>query len=252
MRKLLIVGSLVLLGGCSSVPDQTAVEDEGDPRDPLESINRPIYNFNMNVLDKYLLRPASVFYRDYIPSPVRTGLHNASDNLSEPASAVNNLLQGNGQDSLRNLGRFLVNSTFGVVGVFDVAQMWGVPAKQDKFGEVLGSYGIGNGPYLMLPGMGPTTLRDTSGKYVDSAYWPLAAFAFWPTIVKAGLDGLHSRAALLDQEKLLNDSLDPYSFVKESYFQHQQFKLYDGQPPEEEPSEEDDALLDEFMDELDG
>ena len=250
MRKYLTIGCVALLAGCSTVPDRGDSETRSDPRDPLESVNRPIYDFNMDVLDRYLLRPASVFYRDYIPTPVRSGLHNASNNLSEPSSAVNNLLQGNGQDSLRNLGRFLVNSTFGIVGLFDVAERWGVPAKYDEFGEVLGSYGVGDGPYLMLPAMGPSTVRNSAGDYVDGLYWPLAGWALWPTLVKAGLDGLHARAELLDQDKLLKESLDPYGFVKESYLQNQQFKLYDGEIPDEQPSEEEDELLDDFMDEL--
>lgn len=216
--------------------------------DPLEGLNRELYDFNMT-LDKHVYRPVTVFYVEYVPEPARKGAINFVRNLDEPSSAVNNLLQGNWSDSANNVGRFLVNSTVGVVGVMDVAAHLGMQRKLDTFGEVLGSYGTGNGAYLMLPVRGPTSVREEVGDYVDDLYWPLATLTFWPKVVQWAIKGLDARAQLVEREKMLESSLDPYLFVREAYFQHREFKVHDGELPQSALPENED-YLDDYLDEL--
>lgn len=233
----------------SNQPAPQVEELEEENWDPLEGINREIYDFNMNVLDKHIYRPVTVFYVDYVPEPAREGIDNFIRNLDEPSSAVNNLLQGNWNDSAKNVGRFVVNSTVGVAGVIDVASYLGMQRKLDTFGEVLGKYGVGDGPYLMLPVVGPSSVREEVGDYVDDLYWPLATLSFWPRVAQWAFKGLDARSRLIEQERLLENSLDPYLFVREAYFQNQEFQVYDGKVPQkQEPANED--YLDDYLDEL--
>ncbi|MBW8190769.1 VacJ family lipoprotein [Neiella marina] len=220
-----------------------------DPRDPIEDLNRVFYRFNFNVLDPYFFRPLTVAYVDYVPELAREGINNFVLNFEEPSSAVNNLLQGKGGDSANNAGRFVINSTVGILGIVDVAQYFGMERKLDEFGEVLGYYGVSDGPYLMLPAMGPSSVREEAGDYVDNAYWPLAKIGFWPKLLMGVFKGLYARAQLLEQDGFLETSLDPYLLVKESYFQHVRYQVYDGQLPDVEA--EDDAFLEDYLDEID-
>ncbi|TKB55552.1 VacJ family lipoprotein [Ferrimonas aestuarii] len=219
-----------------------------DERDPWEGVNRSIWYFNYQILDKKLFRPVVYFYADYVPEGARNGLDNFLHNLEEPSSAVNNLLQGKGGWAANATGRFLINSTLGVVGIFDVASNMGLERKQDEFGEVLATWGVPDGPYLMLPVLGPSTIRDEVGDYVDGLYFPYANFTFWQSAARWALDGLSTRSKLIGQEAILDNSLDPYSFVKEGYYQYVAYSIYDGNPPIQEDDEE---LLEEYLDELD-
>ncbi|MCM2679007.1 MlaA family lipoprotein [Echinimonas agarilytica] len=220
-----------------------------DNRDPLEDLNRVIFDFNFNVLDKYIYRPTTVFYIDYVPDFGKEGINNVIRNIDEPSSAVNNVLQGNWSDSANNVGRFAINTTVGLVGFIDVASYMGMERKLDEFGEVLGHYGVDDGPYLMLPVIGPSSVREEVGDYVDDLYWPLSTLSFWPKLLRWGFKGLYTRAQLIDQEQMLYNSLDPYSFVKEGYFQYMRYRVYDGKLPEVEP--ENDDFLDDYLDEID-
>ncbi len=256
-KRVLIVTLFLsfCLAGCAAKPkpadeqdtNEQVHHDYSDPRDPLESFNRVMFDFNYNVLDKHRVRPVTLFYVNYIPDPAKEGTNNFIRNLDEPSSAVNNLLKGNWDDSARSFSRFLINSTVGFFGVVDVAASMGMPRKLDSFGEVMGKYGVDSGAYLMIPGYGPTTIREEAGDYVDDLYLPLSALTFWHKLVRWGLKGLYSRAQLIEQEQMMENSLDPYGFVKEAYFQYKEFKIHDGQIPEAEP--EDDSYLDEFLDE---
>ncbi|NRA61682.1 MAG: VacJ family lipoprotein [Psychrobium sp.] len=222
---------------------------DADRSDPFDDFNRVMWDLNYDYLDKYLLRPTAVFYKDYIPRPMQSGIYNAATNLDEPSSTVNNMLQGNVEDSGNALARFLINSTAGLFGLFDVASKIGLARKQDEFGEVLATYGVNDGPYLMLPGIGPTTIRHEVGDFVDGQYYPLANFNLWTGLGIAAIKGIHGRAQLIDKEALLEGSLDPYSFVKEAYYQQRLYDIYDGDVPEiEEPEDDDD---DDFDDEFD-
>ena len=242
--------SVLILGGCASrqAVDQQA-EHSGDPRDPIENVNRAMWDFNYDVLDEYILRPATVVYVDYMPGFARTGLLNMATNLEEPSNSVNNLLQGKVDGSLVSLGRFVINSTIGLLGAIDVATEMGLEVQEEEFGEVLGVYGVGTGAYLMVPAMGPNDLRSGVGQVVDSAYFPLADLNFYTSFLRAGIKALEGRAALIEQEKVLEQSLDPYAFVKNAYFQNLEFKVTDGKGKDDELSEEDEDI-DDLLDDL--
>ena len=240
--------STLTLSGCSST--QNIQASEGDPKDPLESINRPFWTFTWDYADKYVLKPSSQAYVNHVNPEVRTGLYNMALNLNEPSTIINNLLQGKFTNAAKSTGRFVLNSTIGILGIFDPASDFGWTRKQEEFGEVLGTYGVSDGPYLVVPAMGPSSVREEVGDYVDRYYWPLAIIDFWPNLLRAGVIGLEVRASLTEQEQLVNDSLDSYEFVKNAYFQNMKYKVYDGQPPIEVDEESDEAL-DAYMDEFD-
>lgn len=249
LRYLFILMALVMTG-CSSTP--TSETTASGPSDPFESINRPFWSFTWDYADKYVLKPTSQAYVANVNEDVRSGLYNMAMNLNEPSAIINNLLQGKFSDAAKSTGRFVLNSTIGLLGIFDPASDFGWGRQQEEFGEVLGSYGVGDGPYIVLPAMGPTSLREEVGDYVDRYYWPLAVIDFWPNLLRVGVLALEQRAQLVDQEQLINDSVDSYEFVKNAYFQNMKYKVYDGNPPIEidESEEELEAFMDEF-DEID-
>jgi phospholipid-binding lipoprotein MlaA len=248
-KKLTIVLLALFITACSSTPSSDD-ESVGDPKDPLESINRPFWTFTWDYADKYVFKPTSQAYVEYMPTGFRTGLHNVALNLNEPSAVINSLLQGKFNEAGKSTGRFVLNSTIGLFGFFDPASDFDWARNQDEFGEVLGSYGIADGPYLVVPGLGPSSVREEVGDYVDSYYWPLAVIDFWPNIFRQAVLGLEQRAALSDQEKIINDSIDTYEFVKNAYFQNMEYKVYDGNPPIVIDDENEDEI-DGFLDELD-
>ena len=274
--KVLLVSMMLLLGGCSSMNDaklaaaqsyvhgendangeggsENGVEyyDDTDPRDPLEDFNRPIFDFNWKVLDSYILKPMATGYGNYVPAPVRTGLLNVVLNLEEPVNLINDILQFKIKDAGVTTGRFLINSTIGILGIFDVAGKLGLDRKEEDFAQTLGVWGVDQGAYLMLPGVGPTTAKDLTGDLVDTA-----AFGFnmlsWPqSLLKLTIKTLDTRVDLMSQEQLLNDAIDPYLFTKEIYLQRQEYKLYDGDVPEsvDEFEDIDEDELDEEDEDL--
>jgi phospholipid-binding lipoprotein MlaA len=238
----------------SNEVDSSELAIEADPRDPIESINRPVFDFNWKVLDEYVLRPVAVGYGEYVPTPVRTGLLNIALNLEEPANLANNLLQLKVKDAGISTGRFLINSTLGLFGMFDVAEEIGLKRQEEDFGQTLGVWGVDHGAYLMLPGYGPSTAKDLTGDVVDATTFALGFLSLPQSLLKTTIKLLDTRVDLISQEQLLNDSVDPYLFTKELYFQRQEYKLYDGNVPESEDdfSEFDDEDFDdEDMDDED-
>lgn len=244
-KNLLLVLFLSVLSGCASTSTSNDEFDESDPRDPLESINRDMWTFNWEVLDKHLLRPAAVGYQTVMPKPARKGLYNVALNLEEPATAINSVLQLKFKKAGVSTGRFLVNSTLGIFGLFDLASEIGLKREQEDFAQTLGTWGVGYGPYLMVPGRGPTTVKGTVGDLVDGAYFPLAALEFGPNLARIAISALETRVQLMEQENLLYESLDSYTFMKEIYFQRENFQLYDGEVPIEEEEEFEDFPEDE-------
>ncbi|TMP33912.1 MlaA family lipoprotein [Pseudoalteromonas rubra] len=238
-KKLVGAALALILSGCAQVP-----EEKQDPRDPLQSLNRPLYDFNMDVLDAYILRPAAKGYIAITPAPVRSSLVNFTTNLAAPTDAVNAALQAKPGDAGVNVARFLVNTTVGIFGLFDVAKTLGLEHKDEDFGQTLGVWGVGDGAYLMIPGYGPSTARNLTGDIVDNVVLPEIALSTPQTILVFALRAVEARASLMSQEKLLNESLDPYIFLKDVYFQRQLYELHDGNPPvEEEPEEFDEDFL---------
>lgn len=248
-QKTIIVLLSLAISACSSTPSADE-ENSYDSIDPLESINRPFWTFTWDYADKYVLKPTSQAYVDYMPEGLRTGLHNVALNLNEPSAVVNSLLQGKFSEAGKSTGRFLLNSTIGLFGFFDPASDFDWSRNHEEFGEVLGTYGVGNGPYLVVPALGPSSVREEVGDYVDRYYWPLAVIDFWPNLLRQAVLGLEQRAALSDQEQIINDSIDSYEFVKNAYFQNMKYKVYDGNPPIVIDDESEDEI-EGFLDELD-
>ncbi|HSG51778.1 MAG TPA: VacJ family lipoprotein [Rheinheimera sp.] len=255
--RLLCVCSMLIISGCASKPEPKnnseatpAGQAYVDERDPLEAINRPIWDFNYDLLDKYVLRPATVGYMTVVPKPAREGLVNAADNLSEPGSFVNGVLQAKPSSAAVSAGRFLVNSTLGLFGLFDVASHIGLAERQEDFGQTLAVWGVGDGAYLMIPAMGPNTVRDATGRVVDNLYFPLALLNTPASIIRSAIGALDAREQAMSMENLLEESLDPYAFVKEAYYQRLEFKIYDGNPPKPAEPEVDEAELDDLLDGL--
>jgi phospholipid-binding lipoprotein MlaA len=174
MRKIRLMGAFVLglaAAGCAATGPQTDAETV-TVSDPLENVNRFFFDLNQR-LDRHVARPAATAYKDTVPQPVRGSLHNVLDNLGGPATFANDLLEARFENAGIAAGRFLVNSTIGVAGIFDVATDWGLPAGNRDFGETLGTYGVPPGPYLVLPLRGSTDLRDFAGNYLDGYATPL-------------------------------------------------------------------------------
>lgn len=231
---------------------QVVMEEDFSTADPFEVINRPMWDFNWNVLDKYLLRPVTQVYIDYTPNILQEGFRNAVLNLDEPATFFNSLLQFKVQDAVETSGRFAINTTMGVLGVFDVATSMGIERRDETFGQTLAVWGVPDGPYFVLPFLGPTTTADFVGRVVDSMYFPTTILGKNERFIVLGLKVGTTRAILMDQNDLIDSSLDSYSFMKEIYYQRQTFRDFDGQPPEEELPEFEDDEFDESDFESDG
>lgn len=218
--------------------------------DPFEGFNRAMWDLNYNYLDPYIARPVSLAYVDYVPSPVRTGLMNFISNLEEPASMVNSIIMLEGKQAVTHFNRFWINSTFGLAGLIDIATAADIRKPSNRaFGDAMGFYGMGNGPYFMVPMYGPVTLREGVGDTVDGLYFPLNLLSFWQSLGKWALEGMEDRAALVNQEGILKDSPDPYVFTRDAYLQNKAFRATGGVSVDTEPQGEE--YLDDFMDEID-
>ncbi|ATZ95179.1 MULTISPECIES: phospholipid-binding lipoprotein MlaA [Dickeya] len=222
-----VVLASALLAGCAS--SKTSAPEQRS--DPLEGFNRTMFGFNYNVLDPYVVRPAAVVWRDYMPQPARNGLTNFFVNLSEPATMVNYFAEGKPYQAMIHFNRFFLNTLLGMGGLIDVAAMANPKlAKEEphRFGSTLGHYDVGYGPYLVLPGYGSATLREDGGGVVDTLYPPLSYLTFWMSAGKWAVEGLETRARLLDSDGLLRNSSDPYLMVRDAYFQRHDFLANDG------------------------
>ncbi len=248
---LISLTGLLLLGGCASQQNTAEkTQQYADSKDPLESFNRIMWDFNYEILDEYVLRPTAVAYVDYMPQIARTGLLNMAENLEEPSNSLNNLLQWKLDGTFISLGRFLLNSSLGLLGVIDIASEIGLETQEEEFGEVLGKWGVGTGPYLMIPALGPSDVRSSVGDFVDTSYSPMDGLNFYLGFLRVGIKALEGRASVIQQEQQLSSSTDPYAFVKSAYFQNLKFKVLDGKivKSEEEAALEDD--IDAFLDNL--
>lgn len=221
---VLTVAFACVLGGCAS---------RGDPRDPMESFNRSMFAFNEG-LDKALLKPVAQGYEAVTPAPLRTAVGNFFGNINDIFVGVNNILQGKLQDGGSDFGRVAINTTFGILGIFDVATVFGIEKHEEDFGQTLGRWGLGDGAFLMLPVLGPSTLRDAVGKVGDMAADPVANT--YPVIHRntaRGLRLINNRADLLPAEPALEDAAlgDKYAYIREAYLQRRRNLIYDGRPP---------------------
>jgi len=214
------------LSGCASTAN--------NPKDPWEGFNRAMFSFNEGV-DKAVLKPVAQGYDYVLPQPVQTGVGNFFGNIADVFIAVNNLLQGKPAEAVSDTGRFLVNTTIGVLGVFDVASSMGLEKHDEDFGQTFGRWGVGDGPYVVWPFIGSRNVRDTVGYAVDVAVDPVWNIDHVPTRNSlAALRIVDTRASLLPAEKVINDAaLDKYSYMRDAYVQHRKSVIYDGNPPRE-------------------
>jgi phospholipid-binding lipoprotein MlaA len=218
----------VLSTGCATGPN-------ANPKDPLEPMNRSISRFN-DSLDENVLKPVATSYQDVTPDLVQKGVHNVFNNLSDIWSTVNNGLQLKGRDTAESLMRSVVNTVFGIYGVFDVATPIGLQRHPEDFGQTLGAWGVPNGPYVVLPLFGPSTLRDTAGMPVDTSVDYVRNLDHIPTRNSAiALRVVDKRANLLGASNLLSEAaIDKYSFTRDAYLQYRRNQVFDGNPPDED------------------
>ena len=227
IRVFLLVSCVFSLGGC-------ATTGSGDPRDPFEGFNRGVYSFNQSV-DKAIFDPIGKVYQAITPDFVDRGVTNFFSNLNDIAVVVNDLLQFKINQALSDATRFIFNSTIGIFGFFDVSSHMDLPKHDEDFGQTLATWGIGSGPYIVVPFFGPTTVRDATGFIVDRGVLN-PVFYVDDDLLKASLLSLNYvdfKADLLSAKKLLGDAaLDEYEFVKNAYFEKRQNQINDGAVPD--------------------
>lgn len=242
---------LLAVAGCAIAPPRTD--------DPLEHVNRKVYKFD-NQLDKAVIRPVAVGYRKITNPPLRRSVSDFFTNIHMPITVANDLLQARPGKAIQGTGRFLVNLTLGLGGFFDPASQLGLPLDDTDFGITLARWGVPEGDYLVLPFVGPSTVRDVWRLPVDGYFFdPLAIYS--RTHSDSGLEYLPQaiylvtlRARAIDAESFLQSAYDPYVFVRDAYRQRRLYKLYDGSPPDsliermqglDEKGFDPDKLLDE-------
>ncbi|WP_230411871.1 MlaA family lipoprotein [Denitromonas iodatirespirans] len=224
-RALAALLATVAVAGCATA---------GDPRDPWEGYNRAMYSFNEGV-DKAVFKPLAIGYDEVAPLPVKAAVGNFFGNIEDLWTGLNNLLQGKGGDGAADIGRVLINTTVGILGVFDVATEMGMEKRDEDFGQTLAVWGVSDGPYFVVPFFGPRTLRDAvalpADLYGNSWVQPADIAARNTT---TGLKMVHARASLLGADRAATQgSLDKYAYIRDFYLQQRRYEIYDGQPPRE-------------------
>jgi phospholipid-binding lipoprotein MlaA len=236
-RVSLLSLCLLLLSGCATLPP-----GKRDPRDPWERMNRATYRFN-DVFDRAIARPVARGYRK-TPQFVQTGVHNFFTNIDYTIVILNDLLQGQIRPFLSDTGRLVINTTFGIGGLFDPATGMGIDRNDRDLGQTLGKWGVKKGPYLVLPILGPSDVRDAFGRlgddfstprqYIRNLYWDYGLFL---------LEAIDTRARLLETTNMVERAYDPYAFLRNAYLQNRDFKVNGGRSKSEE--EEEQRLLEE-------
>ena len=234
----IIVLQLTLLGGCAS--QQVTLTDP--ERDPWEAYNRKIHSFNMG-LDRVILSPVAKGYDIIMPDAPQRGVRNFFKNLAYPVTFINLILQGKFEDSLTATGRFLMNSSVGVLGFFDVATKVDIPKFDEDFGQTLAVWGWKDSRYLVMPLFGPYTARDFIGRGFYGYFHPVSyAVREYNNYIPLVVDLITLRAELLPFQAELDAASDPYVLVRDVWLQNREFKIYDGDPPQVDY----DALLEEY------
>lgn len=239
--RLLIVLFVLALSACATL------DGPPDERDPFERYNRSVHAFNENV-DRAILQPLARGYQAATPRPVNRSISNFFSNIGDVWVMINNLLQGKPRHALSDMQRIVWNSTAGIGGLFDVASHMDLPKHNEDFGQTLGVWGVGPGPYMVLPLLGPSTLRDTSGRVVqwshDTLYHVVDDRRTWAYL--SALNLIDQRAALLHTTRLIDSaSIDSYAFMRDGYLQRREYLIHDGNPPQEafDPFADDDLPL---------
>lgn len=243
-RTLSLVLCLLLLCGCAALPP-----GKRDPRDPWERMNRTTYKFN-DKFDKAIATPVARAYRK-TPQFMQTGVHNFFTNLDYTVVILNDLLQGQIKPFGKDTARLVINTTVGIGGLFDPASKWGLERNDRDLGQTFGKWGVKTGPYVVIPFLGPSDVRDTFGRigddfssprqYIRNPYWNYGLFL---------LQTIDTRARLLDATAIANSAYDPYAFIRNAYLQNRDFKVNGARPQNEEEQEE--KLLEDAGDDLSG
>lgn len=212
-----------LLGGCAT---------SGNPKDPIEGFNRAMYGVHDGI-DTVLLKPVATGYDTITPDLVQTGVTNFFANINDIMTATNNLLQGKPKQAVSDLGRVAVNSTIGILGIFDAASGMGLEKHDEDFGQTMGVWGVGEGAFVFLPIMGPRTVRDAAGIYMDIWFDPVNYIDHVPTRNTIwAVRIVNLRANLLPADKVIEEAaLDKYSYIRDAYLQNRRNLVYDGNPP---------------------
>jgi phospholipid-binding lipoprotein MlaA len=230
MRRIAIpLFAVTLLAGCAAAPSRD---------DPFEPMNRASFAVH-EVVDGHVVKPIAQAYVDYAPKLVQTGIRNFFGNIDDFISFINGMLQNKPDKAGNDLGRVITNTGFGLLGLIDIASDAGIPKGNEDFGQTFGYWGIPQGPYLFIPVLGPTTVRDGTGLIVRAYATPIGYIPDVPTRnILWGIGFLDARASALQAESLVDQaSLDRYTFIRRSYLQRRQYLVYDGAPP---PPKEDD------------
>lgn len=225
MRSLRILGALIFgltTSGCALFGSQQNT-DEVAISDPLEGMNRFFFDINQR-LDRNAAKPAATVYKDTVPGSVRTGFHNVLDNLGGPVTVANDLLQAQFENAGIAAGRFVVNTTIGLAGIFDVATDWGMPSRNRDFGETMGTYGVPPGPYLVLPFRGSTDVRDFAGNFVDGYATPLRYVRYdgrnYVGWMKSTVGSMENRATnMVTYRDIERASVDYYATMRTLYLE---------------------------------
>jgi len=220
-----------VLGGCAT---------SGNPKDPIEGFNRAMYAFNEG-LDTAVIKPVAQGYDAVLPMPIRTGVTNFFGNIADVFIGVNNILQGKIPDGVSDLGRVLINSTVGLLGVIDWASDMGLEKHNEDFGQTFGRWGVGDGAYVVLPLFGSRTARDTVGFVLDTQADPLTRVKRVATRNSLlALRIVNGRADLLPAEKVVEEAaIDKYSYLRDAYLQRRRNLIHDGNAPREVDAEAD-------------
>lgn len=237
-----LLATAALVAGCSSTPG-----------DPFEPVNRQVFQFN-ETADRYVLRPVAEGYQEVTPRPVNVGVSNFFSNLDDVTVLVNTLAQLRFHDAAATTYRLMINSTFGLLGVIDIATPSGQPKREADFGQTLGRWGVREGPFLMLPLLGPSNLRDAPARYVDGQIDPLDDHVQWETrLLLTGIQVVDQRASLLGASDLFNTAAtDPYAFMRDAWSSRRARDVYRGDPPPGAiPGNDPDDDFDPFSDEGD-
>ena len=228
------LAALALVAGCAT----TAPTGQG--ADPLEPWNRKVFAFN-EAVDDAVLAPVARGYQKVVPELVRQGVSNFFNNFADLWSGINNVLQGKGEAAGQDFGRVVINTLFGLGGLFDVAEEAGIDHQYEDFGQTLGRWGFPSGAYIVWPLLGPSTVRESLAMPADRGFSPSLAFHEGERFAVTGLSIVNTRASLLNASGMLNDiALDKYAFLRDAYLQRRRNLVYDGNPPEA-PEEADEA-----------
>jgi phospholipid-binding lipoprotein MlaA len=247
LKRLIVATALVvgvLLQGCASTasPNASNMASDRGGADPFESMNRVTASFNAG-LDAVLVKPVAQAYQFVTPPPIRMMIGNFFGNLSDLWTGTNNLLQGKPKNAVSDFTRFTLNTVWGFLGLVDIASDLGLEKHYEDFGQTLGVWGVSPGPYLVLPILGPSSVRDTAGLIPDSLASPLRSIKHQTTYYSfLGTRAIDTRAGFLSAERFMDSaSFDDYAFFRNGFFQRRYSQVYDGNPPEQPvPKYEDD------------